>query len=105
MPLGAQGYLVTPPHLGILNVSAECAGRDMLGILLTGMGDDGARGMKVLHDGSARTLAQNEATCVVFGLSKEAIKRQAVHEILPLECMGHCAIGLAGLSAILIIAA
>ena len=58
-----------------------------MGIILTGMGDDGARGMKVLHDGGARTLAQNEATCVVFGMPKEAIKLQAVDEILPLESM------------------
>jgi two-component system chemotaxis response regulator CheB len=67
--------------------AAECAGRDILGIILTGMGDDGARGMKILHDGGARTIAQNEETCVVFGMPKEAIKLQAVDEILPLESM------------------
>jgi two-component system chemotaxis response regulator CheB len=67
--------------------AAECAGRDILGIILTGMGDDGARGMKLLHDGGARTIAQNEETCVVFGMPKEAIKLQAVDEILPLESM------------------
>jgi two-component system chemotaxis response regulator CheB len=67
--------------------AAECGGRDVLGIILTGMGDDGARGMKVLHDGGARTIAQNEETCVVFGMPKEAIKLQAVDEILPLEQM------------------
>ena len=67
--------------------AAECAGRDVLGIILTGMGDDGARGMKVLHDGGARCIAQNEETCVVFGMPKEAIKLQAVDEILPLESM------------------
>jgi two-component system chemotaxis response regulator CheB len=65
--------------------AAECAGRDILGIILTGMGDDGARGMKVLHDGGARTVAQNEETCVVFGMPKEAIKLQAVDDILPLD--------------------
>ena len=65
--------------------AAECAGRDALSIIMTGMGDDGARGMKVLHDGGARTIAQNEETCVVFGMPKEAIKLQAVDEILPLE--------------------
>jgi len=76
------------PSVDVLFKSAaECAGRDILGIILTGMGDDGARGMKVLHDGGARTLAQNEATCVVFGMPKEAIKLQAVDEILPLEAM------------------
>ena len=67
--------------------AAECAGADVLGIILTGMGDDGARGMKALHDRGARTLAQNEETCVVFGMPKEAIKLQAVDEILPLEAM------------------
>lgn len=66
---------------------AECAGRDVLAIILTGMGDDGARGMKVLHDGGARTIAQNEETCVVFGMPKEAIKLGAVDEILPLNQM------------------
>jgi two-component system chemotaxis response regulator CheB len=74
------------PSVDVLFRSAsECAGRDVLGIILTGMGDDGARGMKVLHDGGARTIAQNEETCVVFGMPKEAIKLQAVDEILPLE--------------------
>jgi two-component system chemotaxis response regulator CheB len=67
--------------------AAECAGRDALGIILTGMGDDGARGMKAMHDGGARCIAQNEETCVVFGMPKEAIKLQAVDEILPLEQM------------------
>jgi two-component system, chemotaxis family, protein-glutamate methylesterase/glutaminase len=65
--------------------AADCAGSNALGIILTGMGDDGARGMKTLHDGGARTIAQNEETCVVFGMPKEAIKLQAVDEILPLE--------------------
>ena len=76
------------PSVDVLFRSAsECAGRDILGIILTGMGDDGARGMKVLHDGGARTIAQNEETCVVFGMPKEAIKLQAIDEILPLESM------------------
>jgi two-component system chemotaxis response regulator CheB len=65
--------------------AAECAGKDVLAIILTGMGDDGARGMKALHDGGARTIAQDEASCVVFGMPKEAIKLGAVDEILPLD--------------------
>lgn len=74
------------PSVDVLFKSAaECGGRDVLGIILTGMGDDGARGMKVLHDGGARTIAQNEETCVVFGMPKEAIKLQAVDDILPLD--------------------
>ena len=74
------------PSVDVLFRSAsECAGRDILGIIMTGMGDDGARGMKQLHDGGARTIAQSEATCVVFGMPKEAIKLDAVDDILPLE--------------------
>jgi two-component system chemotaxis response regulator CheB len=63
---------------------AECTGRDVLAIMLTGMGDDGARGMKQLHDGGARTIAQDEASCVVFGMPKEAIKLGAVDHVMPL---------------------
>jgi two-component system chemotaxis response regulator CheB len=64
--------------------TADCAGRDALAIMLTGMGDDGARAMKVLHDQGARTIAQDEATCVVFGMPKEAIALGAVDEVMPI---------------------
>jgi two-component system chemotaxis response regulator CheB len=74
------------PSVDVLFKSAaECAGGDVLAIMLTGMGDDGARGMKLLHDGGARTIAQDEASCVVFGMPKEAIKLGAVDEVLPLD--------------------
>ena len=46
----------------------------MLAVLLTGMGDDGARGMKLLHERGARTIAQDEASSVVFGMPKAAIE-------------------------------
>jgi two-component system chemotaxis response regulator CheB len=65
--------------------AAECAGKDALAILLTGMGDDGARGMKLLHDRGARTIAQDEQTCVVYGMPKEAVKLGAVDEVLPIQ--------------------
>lgn len=67
--------------------AAECAGRDTLAIILTGMGDDGARGMKLLHDKGARTLAQDEASCVVYGMPKEAVALGAVDDVLPLGQM------------------
>ncbi|MGY0196235.1 protein-glutamate methylesterase/protein-glutamine glutaminase [Leptothrix sp. BB-4] len=67
---------------------AECAGPNALGIIMTGMGDDGARGMLQMHEAGARTVAQNEETCVVFGMPKEAIKLHAVDDILPLEQIG-----------------
>ena len=51
------------------------------------MGDDGARGMKAMHDRGARTIAQDEQSCVVFGMPKEAIATGGVDEILPLSRM------------------
>ena len=65
--------------------AAECAARESLAIILTGMGDDGARGMKLLHDRGARTIAQNEESCVVFGMPKEAIAAGGVDDVLPLS--------------------
>ncbi len=64
--------------------AADCAGPDALAIMLTGMGDDGAKAMKQMHDMGARTIAQDEATCVVFGMPKEAIALGAVDEVMPL---------------------
>ena len=73
------------PSVDVLFQSAaECAGRDALAIILTGMGNDGARGMKLLHERGALTIAQNEETCVVFGMPMEAIRAGGVDEILPL---------------------
>ncbi len=67
--------------------AADCAGKDALAIILTGMGDDGARGMKLLHDLGAHTIAQDEASCVVFGMPMEAIRLGAVDEVLGLSHM------------------
>ncbi len=64
---------------------AKCAGPNALGIIMTGMGDDGARGLKEMSEAGARTIAQDEATCVVYGMPKEAIKLNAVDRILPLD--------------------
>lgn len=64
--------------------AANCAGKNCIGIILTGMGDDGAAGMLEMHKSGAHTIAQDEATCVVFGMPKEAIARGGVDEIVPL---------------------
>jgi two-component system chemotaxis response regulator CheB len=64
---------------------AKFAGANALGIIMTGMGDDGARGMKEMHDAGARTIAQDEASCVVFGMPKEAIKLGAADQVIPLD--------------------
>jgi len=64
---------------------AKYAGKNALGVIMTGMGDDGARGLKEMHDAGARTLAQDEESCVVYGMPKEAVKLGAVDRSLPLE--------------------
>jgi two-component system chemotaxis response regulator CheB len=66
---------------------ARCAGRNALGIIMTGMGDDGARGMKEMHDMGARTLAQDEESSVVYGMPKEAVKLGAVDRSVPLAAI------------------
>jgi len=67
--------------------AARYAGRNAVGVILTGMGDDGARGMLEMKQAGAFTIAQDEATCVVFGMPKEAIKTGGVDKILPLNSM------------------
>ena len=64
---------------------AKFAGPNALGVIMTGMGDDGARGMKEMKDAGAATIAQDEASCVVFGMPKEAIKHGGVDRVLSLE--------------------
>ncbi len=63
---------------------AKFAGKNATGIIMTGMGDDGAHGLKEMHDAGAPTIAQDEETCVVFGMPKEAIKLGGVDKIIPL---------------------
>jgi two-component system chemotaxis response regulator CheB len=65
--------------------TAQYAGSNALGIILTGMGDDGARGLLEMRQGGAKTIAQDEKSCVVFGMPKEAIKLDAAEKILPLD--------------------
>jgi len=64
---------------------AKAAGRNALGIIMTGMGDDGARGLREMHDQGARTIAQDEDSCVVYGMPKEAVKLGAADDIMPLS--------------------
>ncbi|QEL54210.1 protein-glutamate methylesterase/protein-glutamine glutaminase [Chromobacterium paludis] len=65
--------------------AAKYAGKNALGVIMTGMGDDGAKGLKEMHDCGAKTIAQDEESCVVFGMPKEAIKLGAADEIMALE--------------------
>jgi two-component system chemotaxis response regulator CheB len=64
---------------------AHCAGRNALGVIMTGMGDDGARGLRDMRQAGAATAAQDEETSVVFGMPKEAIKLGAAQVVLPLQ--------------------
>jgi two-component system chemotaxis response regulator CheB len=72
---------------------AKCAGANALGVIMTGMGDDGAAGLAEMRTAGAHTLAQDEESCVVFGMPKEAIKRGGVERTvsltaIPREIMG-----------------
>ena len=64
--------------------AAQVVGRNALGVMLTGMGADGATAMKAMRDAGAYNLVQDEMSCVVFGMPKEAINAGAAHEVLPL---------------------
>ena len=64
---------------------AKAAGSNSVGILMTGMGDDGAQGLLEMRNAGAHTIAQDEASCVVFGMPKEAIARGAASETLSLH--------------------
>jgi two-component system chemotaxis response regulator CheB len=64
---------------------AKCAGANALGVIMTGMGDDGAAGLLEMRQSGARTVAQDEESCVVFGMPKEAIKRGGVERTIPLR--------------------
>ena len=66
---------------------AKSAGANALGVIMTGMGDDGAAGLAEMRNAGARTLAQDEDSCVVFGMPKEAIKRGGVERSVPLQAI------------------
>jgi two-component system chemotaxis response regulator CheB len=73
------------PSIDVLfHSAAEAAGREAVGVLLTGMGADGAQGLLAMCRTGARTIAQNEDTCVVFGMPREAIALGAAGQVLPL---------------------
>lgn len=74
------------PSVDVLfNSVAKVAGANALGVILTGMGSDGAKGMAKMHQNGAKTIAQSEESCVVFGMPKEAIKLGGVDEVVSLE--------------------
>lgn len=68
---------------------AKCAGANALGVIMTGMGDDGAAGLLEMRNTGARTVAQDEESCVVYGMPKEAVKRGAVQKTVQLQFIGN----------------
>jgi len=77
--------------------SARYAGKNSIGIIMTGMGDDGAKGMLEMKESGAFTIAQDEKTCIVFGMPFEAIKLGAIDKVLPLEHIAGAAINQASI--------
>ncbi|MHC4974982.1 MAG: protein-glutamate methylesterase/protein-glutamine glutaminase [Planctomycetota bacterium] len=69
----------------LFNSVAKTAGKNSLGIMLTGMGDDGAQGMRAMHEAGAVTIAQSEATCVVYGMPRAAVEAGGVDHIVDLD--------------------
>ena len=69
----------------LFDSAAAVVGPNALGVMLTGMGADGARAMKTMRDAGSWNVCQDEATCVVFGMPREAIAHGAAHEVLPLQ--------------------
>lgn len=83
-----EGPLVSRhrPSVDVLfRSAARYAGKNAVGVIMTGMGDDGARGLLEMKDAGATTIAQDEKSCVVFGMPKVAIELGGVDQILPLE--------------------
>jgi two-component system chemotaxis response regulator CheB len=77
------------PSVDVLFRSASrYAGKNAIGVIMTGMGDDGARGLLEMKEAGAHTIAQDEASCVVFGMPKEAIKLKAVDSVVALKNIG-----------------
>jgi len=102
---GPRGYYVTikdgPPvnrHKPSVDVlfrsAANTLGSNAVGIILTGMGDDGARGLKEMRSAGAFTIAQDEDSCVVFGMPKVAIEMEAVEKVLPLGSIAQFALNM-----------
>lgn len=77
------------PSVDVLfNSVAECAGQNAMGVILTGMGKDGARGLKIMREAGANTIAQDEASSVVWGMPGSAVELDAACEVLPLDSIG-----------------
>lgn len=85
------------PSVSVLfNSAAQTAGPNAIGVMLTGMGDDGARAMLTMRNAGATNIAQDERSCVVYGMPRAAVECGAVHTILPLSSIAEHVLLLAG---------
>src|SRR5213075_1922793 len=75
---------------------AKAVGPYAIGVIMTGMGDDGAQGLLEMRNCGAQTIAQDESSCVVFGLPEEARARDAVVAVVPLRRIAETALTMAG---------
>ena len=83
------GQLYIPSADTLFASVADSVHRRAIGVILTGMGNDGARGLKAMHDAGATTLAQDEKTSVVYGMPRAAAELGAASAVLPLSVIGH----------------
>jgi two-component system chemotaxis response regulator CheB len=84
------------PSVDVLFKSvAQFAGRNAVGVIMTGMGSDGAEGLKMMRDAGAATIAQDESSCVVFGMPREAIKLGAADHVTRLNLIPELVLDLA----------
>ncbi len=96
---GAPVNLHQPAVDVLFHSVAHCAGKDALGILLTGMGSDGAKGLLAMRQATAYTIAQDEASSVIFGMPDQAIRLGAACEVVGLDQMARRIVSWAGDSA------
>lgn len=84
----AQVHHQRPAVDPLFDSVAKCAAGNAIGVILTGMGADGAAGLATMRKAGAHTIAQDEKSCVVFGMPKEAIKAGGAEQVLPLDAVG-----------------
>lgn len=87
---------VRPSATVLFESAARVYGGEAIGVLLTGMGDDGARGLKAMRDRGAATIAQDEATSAVYGMPKAAVELGAAEQVLPLPQIAPAVLALVG---------
>jgi two-component system, chemotaxis family, protein-glutamate methylesterase/glutaminase len=93
---GPQVFHQRPSVEVLFNSVSKFVGSNAVGVILTGMGSDGAKGLKMMRDAGARTIAQDEQSCVVYGMPGEAVKAGAAEMIIPLHDIAERALHLAG---------